>query len=221
VTNVATGFGPTYTISAGKVSGDQVVPATLSNARHGNNVGCAMNAPNTFATFACTGAAGSFDVGFGVTGNNNNEIDGNPNTSGSLNAGEFVKVKFDTAVILNGFAGMLTYKNTQAPQNLEKVILKTFYQGTLLGVLEAFPVFLVNNNGGSNFNTVGLAFLDGLKLKVDEVRFLAGQVGTCDDKNCNVTAAGLKVSAVPLPAGVLLLGLGLGGLAAYRRRQAA
>ena len=31
----------------------------------------------------------------------------------------------------------------------------------------------------------------------------------------------ITVAAVPLPAGVLLLGLGLGGLAAYRRRQAA
>jgi len=31
----------------------------------------------------------------------------------------------------------------------------------------------------------------------------------------------ITVAAVPLPAGVLLLGLGLGGMAAYRRRQAA
>jgi hypothetical protein len=31
----------------------------------------------------------------------------------------------------------------------------------------------------------------------------------------------VRISAVPLPAGVLLLGLALGGLAVYRRRAAA
>ncbi len=229
VTDVATSLaGVTYSITAGvpPTGSNPTGAATLVNSTHRNNVGCAPDpVKNTFAEFSCAPRNGEFDVGFGVLGGaNNNEIDG-------IAQGEFVKVKFSTAVILNGFAGMLTYTQNASPTlNLEKVVLKAFYMGVELpDLLEATPVFLVKEPGpvngvpvvAENFNTVGLAFLDGLKLKVDEVRFLAGGLGSFDDGNANITAAGLKISAVPLPAGVLLLGLGLGGLAVYRRRQTA
>jgi hypothetical protein len=42
-----------------------------------------------------------------------------------------------------------------------------------------------------------------------------------DDDNHDDYIVGARISAVPLPAGVLLLGLALGGLAAYRRRAVA
>ena len=217
VVGLPSGFGPTYTISAGKVSG---AAAALSNSTHSNNVGCSTSlGVNTFANFACTPVSGKFDVGFGVKGRNNNEVDG------AIKDDEFVKVKFTQSVFLRGFAGMLTYSDNPPSLGLETVFLQAYHLGVLVQTFEALPLFQKTNAVAGaptgNFDTVGLAFLDGLKLKVDEVRFLARGISPFDDGNTNITAAGLKISAIPLPAGVLLLGLGLGGLAAYRRRQRA
>ncbi len=198
--------GSTYTISG--------FPGALTDSTHSNNVGCSGQGWD----FACAPVGDRFDVGFGVQGGNNNEVDG------AISVNEFVKVTFSGAgVILNGFAGMLTFKDSQSA-GTEWVILQAFFDNVLVGTFNALPIFDDNdpsNIGDNNFGTVGLAFLDGLSIKVNEVRFLAGGVSPFDDGNSNITAAGLKISPVPLPAGVLLLGLGLGGLAAYRRRQVA
>jgi hypothetical protein len=212
----STGIGAiNYTISAGR---DASGSPSLVNSTHGNNVGCTQPA----WAFACTPvtANGStrYDVGFGVSGANGNEIDGN-----AIGTGEFVKVTFTDRVFLNGFAGMLTYKRNTTSTATETVLLEAWRDDQLLQTFEATPLFLVNdpsNPANASFDTVGLAFSIGLNFLVDEVRFRAAGIPNFDDGNTNITAAGLKISAVPLPAGVLLLGLGLGGLALYRRKSA-
>ncbi len=65
-------------------------------------------------------------------------------------------------------------------------------------------------------------FTKSATLGAGDVFFLAydDQGGKGDDNHDDYIIR-VSIAAVPLPAGVLMLGLGLGGLAAYRRRQAA
>jgi hypothetical protein len=194
--------GATYTIASS--------PGALTDSTHKNNVGCTGQGWN----FACAGVSNGFDVGLGVMGNNDNEVDGN------LNVNEYVSVTFTGRdVVLNGFAGMLTYFDGGGEDGggTEDVLLEAYLDGGSVGTFSASPI---SSDNGNSFDTVGLAFEDGLSVRVDEVRFLAGGTPNFDDGNANITAAGLKISPVPLPAGVLLLGFGLAGIGGARAIQA-
>jgi hypothetical protein len=123
---------------------------------------------------------------------------------------------------------MLTYQGVLPAT--ERVRLVAFLNNSVVGTFFADAIFGIDANpgGDTSFDTVGVATANIVgvgNLKVDRVRFFgAGRLradGTFDDATADITAAGLKIAAVPLPAGVLLLGLGLGGLALYRRRQSA
>jgi opacity protein-like surface antigen len=198
-------LGTTWTVTAS--------PGSLTNARHGNDVGCT----GAGWDFACNKPFNNFDVGFGVAGSNNNEIDGN------IRGDEYVQVTFGSLLKVTGFAGMLAYANSSLEGAREQVELEYSSDGgnTWLSLV-AEPLFRVNEvSGPPSFDTVGLAFLDGLSVIADRVRFKATGTGTADDGSFNVTAAGLSVAEVPLPAGGLLLLGAIGGIAALRRRKAA
>jgi hypothetical protein len=190
----------TYNITAGGGS--------LTDALHFTNAGCPSQ-------LACAPTGEKFDVGFGVSGKNDNEIDG-------INANEYVEVSFGRAVRLLGFAGMLTYSDSQS-NGFETVDL--WYSsdgGSTFSSVSALPQKDDNEPtgiGDDNFGTVGLAFRNDLFLRVDTVRFYAGGTNPFDDGNANITAAGLEVAPVPLPAAGWMLLAGLGGMAALRRRQ--
>lgn len=197
---VGTAGGTNYTISG--------VGGALVDATHTNTVGCASTG-SSWGTFACN------DVGFGVFGGtNNNEIEG-----GLQAASEYVMVKFDSFVKILGFAGMLTYINEgDDGGNSETVILEYSNDGgsSWFDYDEAVANY---NTAGGTFDTVGLAFLENLSVIANAVRFTAG--GDGDDIDTNVTAAGLIVAAVPVPASfpLLLAGIGALGFAARRKRR--
>ncbi|MEM6388225.1 MAG: VPLPA-CTERM sorting domain-containing protein [Pseudomonadota bacterium] len=69
--------------------------------------------------------------------------------------------------------------------------------------------------GGS----IGFGDLTGLKLKGSSFTFFAGP--GLDDKSGDFALAGVAISSVPLPAGMLLMGTALGGLGLMRRRKKA
>jgi hypothetical protein len=187
------------------------MPNGLTNATHDNKVGCG----DAGWSFTCAGS-GPYDVGFGVKGNNNNEIDG------KLVINEFVEVVFGKTVQVTGFAGMLTYANTSLTGAREQVGLE-FWNGVawVLGAL-AQPKAIINQipGGDTSFDTVGLAYTTGLSIFTTKVRFFATGVGSSDDGSFNVTAAGLQVAPVPVPAGLPLMLTGLGALAWAARRKA-
>jgi hypothetical protein len=177
----------------------------LVQATHGNNNDC--------APYACAGAPGSYDVGFGISsGPNGNEID-----VGS----EAVIVTFKSVVKILGFAGMLAYIDpaTNEEGGYESVQLEYSVGGgawVVAGIADAVEF-------GSPFDTVGLAFLDNLSIFADAVKFTATGVGTGDDGTLNVTAAALTVAPIPVPASfpLLLAGIGALGFAARRKRKSA
>jgi hypothetical protein len=181
-------------------------PGSLVNSVHGNNAGCTGQGWD----FACAGGNGSYDVGFGVNGDNNNEIDG-------IQANEYVEVSFDSFLTVTGFAGMLTYANSSLQGDREQVLLEYHTGGGVWESVLAEPEFTI----GSSFDTVGLAFSSGLSLFTDMVRFKATGTGNSDDGSFNVTAAGLEVSVIPVPAAfpLLLAGVGALGWAARRKKR--
>ena len=187
----------------------------LSNATHGNNIGCTGSG---WGTFACNTSDGKTDVGFGVVGVNSNEIDG------MIEANEWVQVTFAYAVKIVAFAGMLTYNGSQKDEGTETVVLQYLTAGGWVNGPAAAALYNDNsptNTGNDNFGTVGLAWLGGLSIDTTAVRFTAGGTGKFDDGNTNVTAAGLKVAPVPIPASfpLLLAGLGALGFAARRKQR--
>ena len=118
-------------------------------------------------------------------------------------------------------------------------VLETIIASTLdftIGTSQsgADPSSVVNNDDGTgnndgdnpltpdvetNFTNFFVTFGDDSTKSGDVVWVFFDDSGASDDDNHDDMV--VRISAVPLPAGVLLLGLGLGGLAAYRRRQAA
>lgn len=162
-------------------------------------------------TFACNAVGNDYDVGFGVSNENSNEID-----AGQGFSNEFVQVAFSDSVVINAFAGMLTYDNGE-PISADREQVRLRYSndnGVTWSNIRANPLFGI----GNNFDTVGLAYRDGLSITANLIQFRAAGKGTADDGTFNVTAAGLKVSAVPLPAAGWMLIAGMGGLAAMKRR---
>jgi len=177
----------------------------LVDAGHFNDNGC-----GPYACFEDGDPANRpFDVGFGVRGANNNEID-----FGS----EAVIVTFGSLVKITGFAGMLAYMGQQGAEAVQLEYSKNF-GATWLGAGDYVATSDVEI--GENFDTVGLAFLGGLALYANAVRFKA--VGSADDNTINVTAAALHIAPVPVPASLplLLAGIGALGYAARRKRKSA
>lgn len=188
-------------------------PTPLRNAIHWNNAGCQSH-DWKFACAATGTLAEPYDVGFGIKGNGNNEeIDGSGSVTTII---EFVKVVFGKRVNVTGFAGMLTYANRALDGAREQVVLDYLKSDGTWGSVIANPKAAI----GNSFDTVGLAYRDDLNLYTTAVRFRATGVGTADDGSFNVTAAGLQVAPVPVPAGLPLLLTGVGALAwAARRKQ--
>jgi PEP-CTERM motif len=203
---IAIGAGITYTVSG--------EPGVLVDSTHWNNNGCITGVWD----FACDAAGDGYDVGFGVTGGLNNEID-----TDSLGVSEYVVVKFTGMVEVLGFAGMLAYIGTGGIEDRvaaldgESVELDYSTDGGASWI-SGFSAPAVSPINGT-FDSVGLAFLEGLSFMANAVRFTAG--GTDDDGTINVTAAGLRITAVPVPASfpLLLAGLGALGFAARRKRR--
>ena len=200
---------------------------TLVNARHKNNVGCDVG-----YGFTCNDARPKktrrYDVGFGVRGGqNNNEIDGvdlNAQNGTGNDHGEYVQVAFDSIVRILGFAGMLTYNDSQGSGSGSE---QTVLQYSLDNVTWSSVTGITQNTdadgefgscGNDCFGTVGLSYLRGLSLDARYVRFTAGGSSPFDNRNANVTAAGLEVAPVPVPAALPLLLAGLGALGWTARR---
>jgi opacity protein-like surface antigen len=187
--------GITWTVTSGPGS-------ALNNARHGNNVNCGI--------YACEGEGTEndeppFDVGFGIWGGNDNEVD----------IGESVIVTFSSLVRISGFAGMLAYLGGQTGEAVQL----DYWDGSDWALLDVAAS--TEDGVSAGFDTVGLAQKLGLDRITKKVRFTA--TGTADDQDVNVTAAALHVAPVPLPASLPLLVAGLGalGFAARRKRKSA
>jgi hypothetical protein len=212
-------------VGGGVVTGSN----TLTQARHKTDDGC----EGTGWDFDCRKIGSRYDVGFGVQGGgNNNEIDG-------IRNGEWVQVTFNYAVKILGFAGMLTYFDSQntggydtedgyeTTKGYETVVLQYLDEnGNWVLADEAMPLNDDNDPsdiGDNKFDKVGLAWLKGLDINTTAVRFLAGGMKPFDDGNANVTASGLIIAPVPVPASfpLLLAGIGALGWAARRKRKAA
>jgi hypothetical protein len=187
------------------VTGD---PNGLTNSRHDNNVGCDTPLFGLATGLACTSDGSDFDVGFGVRGSNNNEVD----------PGEYVQVEFDAPIRITGFAGMLTYRDTD--DDFESVIFEYSNDGISFSQIVADASALINAipaDGDTSFDTVGLAAVENINVVASFVRFRAGGQGDADDNTFNVTAAALDVEAIPLPAAGWMLLAGIGGLISMRR----
>jgi hypothetical protein len=210
--------GTTYTVSATDALG---TARTLSNTTHGVNLGCATTA----WTFDCNPVGERYDVGFGVVGSNNGEVDSAIDNR-LLNPIEYVQVKFDSLVSILGFAGMLAYNGSQIGEGTETVILEYSNDGGKTWGSVDVQAFNDDNdpdpttNTNDTFRTVGLAWLETSPFIANAVRFTAGGQSPWDDKSANVTAAGLIVAPIPVPASLPLLLAGLGALGfAARRKQ--
>jgi hypothetical protein len=222
-----TGIGPGNLIGSKDGIGYEITgSSTLTNSTHKTNDGCTGAGWN----FACAAVGNRFDVGLGIDrpgSDNTNEVDG---LIGGVTKDEFVQVKFNSLVRLLGFAGMLAYYDSQIRRNVqgyETVKLGYSTDGVNFTWIEAKPLNDDNDPGivGDNlFNKVGLAYRKDLtNIQARYVRFTAGGKAPFDDGNSNITAAGLIVAPVPVPASLplLLAGLGALGWAARRKRKAA
>jgi hypothetical protein len=226
--NAKEGFvlgGIKWTASGGNGAGlNSGTQNALADAIHRTRAGCDEHV----WTFVCASTGTSrepFDVGFGIKrGQNGEEIDGKG--AGKPVNGEFVQILFGKQVAVTGFAGMLTYANLpidllpptgSVPRvaNREQVVLQYLKGDGTWGSVIADPKAAI----GDRFDTVGLAFLQNLRLVTTTVRFRATGTGKSDDGSFNVTAAGLQVAAVPVPAGLPLLLTGLGVLVWGARRK--
>jgi hypothetical protein len=190
------------------------VGSSLSNALHDHVAGC----NDAGWTFTCKPSSGQYDVGFGVNGGGNNE-----EIDGKLGVNEFVEVVFGKKVQVTGFAGMLTYANSSLKGAREQVELQFWNGVSWVFAALAEPKAIINQipaDGDTSFDTVGLAYTTGLSIFTTKVRFFATGEGSSDDGSFNVTAAGLQVAPVPVPAGLPLMLTGLGALAWAARRKA-
>lgn len=169
--------------------------------------------------------------------NTANMLDGNTNTMYSLGLGGTLTASIFPDLIASVSVIELTIgNNTRYPESMEVFLGDNLSTAVLLGELfnvasgdpsinGAGFITTTANDPGTGRTSFKIA-LGGLSGTSSSLIFRDTTVGNFGLSNLTNDADGfdiaeLRIAAVPLPAGVLLLGLGLGGLAAYRRRAAA
>ena len=170
--------------------------------------------------------------------NVNSMLDGDLNTFYSLGIGGTLTASIAPQLIASASVIEVTFGNNIGFPESAKVFLGSdSTTGTLIGELFNLASGATSTSaGGATITTIPNAGATGRTLFQIALGPLSGtssMLHFLDTTGVNYETqseannsdgfdiAELRIAAVPLPAGVLLLGLGLGGLAAYRRRQAA
>lgn len=150
------------------------------------------------------GLAMDFD-GLGIAG---------PEVSTTSVGNQYLTLSFDEKVKLSGIAYIDMYKDTPPSPDFEtgRVIAGAFVDGATFDH-ETDAVFV-------KFKSNGFVYDDTISLTGTVFTIFAGPINDNAGQPDSALAA-VVISAVPLPAGVLLMGTALGGLGLARRRKKA